>query len=167
MTPFFVVYYDCTKLIYLGTTKKDYFLGSLISYGLLSGFISLVNTGIHFLLDPLNKTQTVINLMNICGWTEHGIFIAFFQQTIFLLFTMIFLHVLLSIQPYWYGWLTDILLVTIICIFIPIAPLRGILAEFFRTIMFNSNALLHIGICLILSTALSLAGIAVLKRKTF
>ena len=166
MTPFLFVFYDYTKLMHLGTSKKDYFLGSLASYGLMAFLVSLVNTGIHVLIDPLNRTQTVINMMDLCGWTANGIFAAFIQQAVFLLLTMIFLHVLLSMQPYWYGWLTDGILVAIIFIFTPIAPLRHILAGFFKVIMFNSNALLHIGICLLLSAALSIIGLSVLKRKT-
>ena len=166
MTPFFVVYYDYTKLVHLGASKKDYYTGSLVSYGLLAFFISLINTGIHLLIDPLNRTQTVINMMDVCKWTENGIIFAYFQQALFLLLAMIFLHVLLSMQPYWYGWLTDSILVAIICIFTTIAPLRHILAGFFKIIMFNSHAFLHVGVCLILSGVLSLIGLAVLKRKT-
>ena len=165
MTPFFFVFYDYTKLMHLGTSKKDYFLGSLASYGLMALLVSLANTAIHLLIDPLNRTQTVINLMDLCGWTDNGIFAAFIQQGVFLLLTMIFLHVLLSMQPYWYGWLTDGILVAIICIFTPIAPLRRILAGFFKVILFNSNALLHIGICLLLSMALSFIGLTVFKRQ--
>lgn len=166
MTPFIFVYYDYRKLIHLGTSKGDYYFGSLAGYGLMALMVSLANTAIYMLIDPLNHTQRVINLMDLCGWTANGIEIAFLQQTIFLLLSMIFLHVLLSMQPYWYGWLTDGVLVALISIFTPIAPLRHILAGFFKVIMFNSNAFLHIGICLFLSAVLSLIGVAVLKRKT-
>ncbi|NFS29980.1 hypothetical protein FDF12_09160 [Clostridium botulinum] len=166
MTPFFFVYYDYTKLMHLGMSKKDYFTGSLISYSLLAIIISTVNTAIHLLIDPLNQTQTVVNLMSLCGWTKNGLFIAFFQQTCFLFLIMVFLHVLLTMQPYWYGWLTDGVLVAIICIFTPIAPLRHILAGFFKIIMMNSHALPHIFVCLLLSAILSGIGLVVLKRKT-
>lgn len=166
MTPFFFVFYDYTKLMHLGASKRDYFFGCLISYGVLALGISLINTLIHLLIDPVYPAQAVINMMDICKWTENGIFIAGVQQMFFLLLVMIFLHVLLSMQPHWYGWLTDAILVAIICIFTPIAALRGILSGFFQIIMFNSNAILHIGICLLLSAALSFAGLCVLKRKT-
>ncbi len=166
LTPFFFVFYDFTKLMHLGASKKDYFFGCLISYGFLAFCISLVNTVIHLLIDPVYPAQTVINMMDVCKWTENGIIIAGLQQIFFLLLVMVFLHVLLSIQPHWYGWLTDAVLVAIICIFTPFAPLRGILAGFFQIIMLNSNAVLHIGICLLLSTSLSFAGLVVLKRKT-
>ena len=97
---------------------------------------------------------------------ENGIVIAGLQQMFFLLVVMIFLHVLLSMQAHWYGWLTDAVLAAIICVFTPIAPLRAVLSGFFQIIMFNSNAILHIGICLLLSAAFSLGGLAVLKSKT-
>lgn len=166
LTPFFFVFYDYTKLMHLGTSKKDYFFGCLISYGILAFCISLINTIIHLLIDHVYPAQTVINLMDVCKWTENGIIVAGLQQMFFLLLVMIFLHVLLTMQPHWYGWLTDTVLVAIICIFTPIAPLRAVLGDFFQIIMLNSNAILHIGICLLLSAVLSLTGLLVLKRKT-
>lgn len=166
LTPFFFVFYDFTKLMHLGASKRDYFFGCLISYGFLALCISLVNTVVHMLIDPVYPAQTVINLMDVCRWTENGVFVAGLQQMFFLLLVMIFLHVLLSMQTRWYGWLTDAVLVAVICVFTPIAPLRAVLGGFFQIIMFNGSAVLHIGVCLLLSAAFSLAGLAVLKRKT-
>lgn len=166
LTPFFFVFYDFTKLMHLGASKRDYFFGCLISYGFLALCISLVNTVVHMLIDPVYPAQTVINLMDVCRWTENGVLVAGLQQMFFLLLVMIFLHVLLSMQTRWYGWLTDAVLVAVICVFTPIAPLRAVLGGFFQIIMFNGSAVLHIGVCLLLSAAFSLAGLAVLKRKT-
>ncbi len=166
LTPFFFVFYDFKKLMHLGASKKDYYAGCLISYGFLAFCVSLANTLIHLLIDPLYPAKTVINLMDVCKWTENGIVAAGFQQMCFLLLVMVFLHVLLSMQAHWYGWLTDAVLAAIICIFTPIAPLREILSGFFQIIMLNGNAILHIGVCLLLSAALSLVGLVVLKRKT-
>lgn len=166
LTPFFFVFYDFRKLMHLGAGKKDYYLGCLVSYGLLAFFISLVSTVIHLMIDPLYPSDTVINMMDVCKWTDNGILVAGLQQMCFLLLVMVSLHVLLSMQAHWYGWLTDALLTAIICIFTPIAPLRAVLAGFFQIIMFNSNAPVHICICLLLSAALSFIGLTVLKRKT-
>lgn len=166
MTPFFFVFYDFMKLMHLGASKKDYYIGCLMGYGILAIGISLVNTFIHLVIDPVYPAKTVINLMDVCGWTENGIFIAALQQAFFLFLVMIFLHVLLSMQSQWYGWLTDAILIAVISVFTPIAPLRRVLGGFFQMIMVNSNALLQIGSCLLLSALLSLAGLAVLKRKT-
>ena len=164
--PFFFVFYDFSRLMHLGASKRDYFLGCLISYGLLAFGISLLSTLIHLVIDPAYQATTVINMMDVCRWTENGIVAAGLQQMCFLFLVMVFLHVLLSMQPHWYGWLTDAVLAAIICVFTPIAPLRAVLGEFFSLIMFNPNAVLHIGVCLLLSAALSFAGLAVLRRKT-
>lgn len=103
LTPFFFVFYDFTKLMHLGASKKDFFLGCLISYGFLAFCISLVNTIIHLLIDPIYPAQTVINMMDVCRWTENGIIVAALQQMFFLLLVMVFLHVLLSMQPHCMG----------------------------------------------------------------
>ena len=166
LTPFFFVFYDFKKLTHLGASKKDYYAGCLISYGFLAFCVSLANTLIHLLIDPLYPAKTVINLIDVCKWTENGIVAAGFQQMFFLLLVMVSLHLLLSMQAHWYGWLTDAVLAAIICIFTPIAPLRGILAGFFQVVMLNGNAVVHIGVCLLPSAAFSLGGLAVLKRKT-
>ena len=166
LTPFFFVFYDFSKLMHLGASKKDYYLASLISYGFLAFCISLVNTLIHLIIDPVYSANTVINMMDVCKWTENGIIVAAIQQMFFLLLVMIFLHVLLSMQTHWYGWLTDAILVAIVCVFTPFAPLRAILSGFFKIIMLNGNAVLHISVCLLFSAALSFGGLAVLKRKT-
>lgn len=133
--PFFFVFYDFSRLMHLGASKRDYFLGCLISYGLLAFGISLLSTLIHLVIDPAYQATTVINMMDVCRWTENGIVAAGLQQMCFLFLVMVFLHVLLSMQPHWYGWLTDAVLAAIICVFTPIAPLRAVLGEFFSLIM--------------------------------
>ena len=50
--PFFFVFYDFSRLMHLGASKRDYFLASLISYGLLAFGISLLCTLIHLVIDP-------------------------------------------------------------------------------------------------------------------
>ena len=99
LTPFFFVFYDFKKLIHLGASKKDFYFGALVSYVGLAFLVSLLNTGIHLLIDPLNHTQTVINLMAVCGWMENNVFFAFVQQAVFLLLSMVFLHVCCPCNP--------------------------------------------------------------------
>ena len=166
LSPFFFVFYDFSKLIHLGASKRDYYLGCLAAYALLALGISLANTAIHLVIDPAYQARTVINLMDVCRWTENGIIAAALQQACFLLLVMVFLHMLLSMQAHWYGWLTDAVLVAVICVFTPIAPLRSVLAGFFGLIMLNGNALVHTAVCLLLSAAFALEGLWVLKRKT-
>lgn len=96
MTPFIFSVFRLYKTHEIGNYKKDYFLENLTSYGVMELLISLTDTAIH----SLKRTQTVIKMMDLCAWTANRIVIAFIQQAAFLLLTMIFLNVLLSIQPY-------------------------------------------------------------------
>lgn len=50
LTPFFFVFYDFTKLMYLGASKKDYYFCCLIGYGFLALCISLANSIIHLFI---------------------------------------------------------------------------------------------------------------------
>lgn len=165
LSPFFFVYYDFMKLIHLGASKRDYYAACLIAYTFIAIFISVLNAVVHVVIDPLYDAESVINMMDVCRWTENGIIVATLQQMFFLLLFMVFLHVLLSMQAYWYGWLTDIIIVAIISIFTPFTALRAILSSFFRLVMINGNAILHIAVCLVLTFTISALGIMVLKRK--
>ena len=140
------MFYSYTKLLYLGASKKAYYLGTLACYGVLALGMSLVNTLVRLVIDPLNHTQAVINLMDVCGWWQNGPVLAAAQQFAFLLACMLFLHTLLSMQAYWYGWLADGILIAVISIFTPIAPLRGLLGGFFRAVMLNANAPFHLAV---------------------
>ena len=80
---------------------------------------------------------------------------------------MIILHVLLSMQTHWYGYVVDAIVIIILGVFIPIAPLRHGLSSFFKIIMLNANALLHLGVCLLLGVSFSLIGLEILKKSSF
>ena len=165
LSPFFFVFYDFMKLIHIGASKRDYYVACLIAYASIALFISILNAAVHVVIDPLYNAESVINMMDVCRWTENGIIVATLQQMFFLLLFMVFLHVLLSMQAYWYGWLTDIIIVAIISIFTPFTALRAILSSFFCLVMINGNAILHIAVCLVLIFTISALGIMVLKRK--
>ncbi len=166
LCPFSFVFHDFRGLINLGASKRDYFISCVASYMFLSLSASIVNTSVYLLVDPLYKANKVLNLMDICHWTDNGVVIAAIQQMFFLFLVMLFIHMILSIQEKWYGWAADAVILGIVIIFTPFAFLRNILAEFFSLIMINSNALLHIFVCLLLSMALSFLVVIILRKKT-
>lgn len=166
MLPFFVVLRSFRGLMNLNAAKRDYYLGSLLTYAIAALGVSLVNTLVFLFIDPLHKGQNVVNLMELCGWTANGVALAAVQQFFFLLLAALFLHVLLSVQSSWYGWVADVALVAVISVFTPIEPLRNVLIRFFNLVMFNSNTLLHLAACLIGCVGLYFLGLAALKRKT-
>lgn len=165
--PFFSVLYAIPRLLHLGAEKRDCYIGSLCSYCVIALVVSLLNTFVCLFIDPINKLQTVINLMNVCRWMENGVLIAFLQQTVFLLLLMLFIHVMIELQHFWFGWLIDILLVAGLAVSMPIAPLRSMVASFFSIIMVNGNAIIQISSCLILSVLFAFISLVLIKRKAF
>ncbi|MFA9380000.1 MAG: hypothetical protein ACERKO_02960 [Acetanaerobacterium sp.] len=154
------------KIMHLNGKKIDFYWGALINYAILSAVVSFADI-ILFLISKaiFGSRFPVVNLVEIFGWLSHGVAAAFFQQFFFLLFTAVFIHTLTTMQTFWFGWVTDVLLIAIISVFIPIPPLRAALVWFFYMIIFNGNALVQILSCLILSAAIYSLDLLVLHRK--
>lgn len=154
------------KLMHLNVKKIDFFYGSFLNYILLSAILSALNLLIFFTIDKLLMLRTgIMNLIEIFGWINNGIFLAFLQQFAFLLLTAVVIHTLTALQTSWVGWTVDLILVAIISVFTPIAPLRAYLVGFFNLIIFNSNAFAQIGICILLSILIYSINLPVLRNK--
>ncbi|MDR1263895.1 MAG: hypothetical protein LBK46_10505 [Oscillospiraceae bacterium] len=141
----------------LGGKRDGFRRGSLAVYAALSGGTALASAVVYYALDRTmfqdGKYGYMLSAPDIFGWAAHGAAAVFFQQFAFLLLLAMFIHTLTSIQDKWYGWAADTALVTVISVFTPIAPLRAVLARFFRAILFAPPAL-QIASCLILAAAL-------------
>jgi hypothetical protein len=101
----------------------------------------------------------------VFGFMARGPVIAFLQMFAFLLMLCCVLHTMTLIQGYWYGWVVDLLIVTIISVFTPIAPLRIWLVRFFNLIIFGSNVTVQILSCLVLGAVVYCASIIPIKSK--
>jgi len=144
------------RICNLGGRRNNFFWGTLIAYGMLALLVSLANVLVFYTIDRFLQNSGlfdqslfggVFNLLEIFGWTANGVIIAFLRQAAFLFLVASFVHTLVSIQDKWYGWVTDVVLIAIISVFTPIAPLRAVLVWFFNIILFHPNALLHILYC--------------------
>lgn len=165
LIPFFIVISSYKKFINLNASKHDYYIGSLLTYGVAAISVSFINALFCTFVDPnLPIYMEMTNLMRLTGWMENGVLIGFIQQTVFLFLTAVFLHVLISLQRYWIGWVVDVVIVLILAVFIPITPLRHLLVSFFSLVMFNSNFLLHIVVCLVLAGMLCVIDLVPLKK---
>ena len=160
------------KMMNLGGKRKDFFWGCILNYIIMAAVMSLAGiifyyTYEQFIFSNYYQGGFPLNPIYWFGWINNGPVIAFFQQFAFLLFFAVFIHTLTAIQDKWYGWATDIILIAIISVFTPIAPLREKLIWFFTLIIFSSNALLQIIACLILSAAVYPLNKIIFARKPF
>ena len=160
------------KMMNLGAKRNGFFWGCMINYIIMAAVASLAGIILYYTYEQLIFSNIypggfTLNPIYWFGWIDNGPVIAFFQQFAFLLFAATFIHTLTAIQDKWYGWATDVILVAIISVFTPIAPLRAALLWFFNMIIFQSNAFIQIAFCLILSVIIYSLNKIIFARKPF
>ena len=166
LAPIFVASINYSKLMHIGVKKKTYLTGSIINYVVFAAVVSLLAVGCYYFVDiPLDSDQNPIyNLIVIFGWNTN-VFTAFLCQFAFLFFVEVVVHTLTFIQTKWYGFVWDIVIVTIISVFTPIAVLREVEVFFFNMILFVNPAIVQITVCLVLSIFILWTNLFYLKRR--
>ncbi|MDR0424778.1 MAG: hypothetical protein LBH39_04900 [Clostridiales Family XIII bacterium] len=158
-----------SKLLNLGCKRLDFFRGCLPAYAAAAFFVTLACLVLWLAVDPVllsySSEPSLYNLFDVFGFARDGVAIAFFRMFAFLLLVSCVAHTLTLVQGRWYGWLADALIIIIISVFTPIAPLRAALVWFFHTIIFHEFAAVQILSCLILGAAVYCAGLAPIKAK--
>ena len=169
MAPIFIASVNYTKLMNIGVKKKAYFYGCIINYVVFAAGASLLATVEHFLIDPkiAEYNYRLFGLLdeNVFGWGTN-VFTAFFSQFAFLMMVQAAIHTLVFMQTKWYGWAADILIVSIISFFTPIAALRSVELFFFRYTIFVKPAILQMAVCLALAAAFYATNLFYLKRRS-
>lgn len=154
------------KIMHLNGKKLDFYWGTLINYVMISAVVSLANITLFLMCKSIFGTRLIIwNTVELFGWMRHGVAVAFLQQFFFLLLLAIVIHTLTSMQNFWFGWVTDIVLAAIISVFTPIPVLRNALIWIFNMIIFNRYAAVQIISCFVLSTVIYALYLSVLKRE--
>lgn len=166
LAPIFIVGKHYRKLINIGAKKMDFFKGCLINYVVFAVVVALIITAFEYVIDPSlfgSRITDILSFVRAFGWANSGALVCFVYQVGFYLFVSLFIHTLVLYQNMWIGWVADALIVVIISVFIPIAPLRAVLGDFFRATTFNPNFIMQfiydvvIGVVLYISTLYNLA----------
>ena len=156
------------RIVNLGGRRVQYFWGAALAYVVLAAAAALANVVLYYAIDrPVTENGRIgglWNLTQVFGWTAHGPVVAFVQAFAFLLLFTAFVHLLVSMQDRWYGWVLDVAVVAVIAVFTPIAPLRRALVDFFHLVIFGP-AVPQILACLVLAAALYAATRPVLAAK--
>jgi hypothetical protein len=166
----FIAAKNFRRLINLGGRRWNFFLGSLVTYLILSATVSLVSTLMYYTYERFMANTGyflgVINLADVFGWSARGPVMIFLEQFAFLFLFAVFTHTLTAMQDKWYGWAADIAIAAIISVFTPIASLRASLVWFFNLILFHSSAFIQIAACIALGAVISAASLPVINRKS-
>jgi hypothetical protein len=173
------------KTVNLGGKRDGFFWGSLGTYAVLAGVVSLATATVHYTFDRalistgnfasteaflqdfsfIENHYVIFEVLEIFGWTARGPIFAVIQQFAFLLLLAVVVHTLTAIQDKWYGWVTDAVIAAILATFIPIPVLRPALLWFFEMILVHSNAAVQITVCLALSAVIYSLNKPIFARK--
>jgi uncharacterized membrane protein len=162
------------RIVNLGGKRDNFIRGCFLVYTTMALVGALANTLIYYTYDRLIQTSGVfseeafggvMNVVEIFGWTNNGMIVAFLQQFAFLFLLMSVIHTLVAMQDKPYGWITDGVIAAIISTFVPIASLRPALLGFFWLIIFQPNAFFQIAACLVLGIAVFTLNKPIFARK--
>jgi len=157
------------KILNLGARRADVFNGAAPVYAILSAVAALLLLVSYYSIDRVflsNPTYVdVFNLVEVFGFMRYGPVVAFLQMFSFLLLFSAVIHTLTAAQDKWYGWVADVVIVSIISVFTPIPVLRASLVWFFRLIIFNPYAWAQIIVCLALAVLVYMLNRPILARK--
>jgi hypothetical protein len=166
LLPLFVAIFtpaqNFSRLMNLGGKRMDFFKSGIIVYCLASAAVSLASLILYYGFD---RAFAIFSLYDVFGFMRHGPVVAFFQMAAFLSLFCVILHTLTLSQGRWYGWAADVLIIAIISVFTPIAPLRAVLAWFFTMIIFHEAALVQILSCVVLGAAVYCGSLIPIKTR--
>lgn len=156
-----------SKIMHLGGKRKDFFKSCIIAYIPVIAVTALITTILEFTIYlPLdNRGIDMFSVAEVFGFAARGPIICFLQTFAFFTMFCLVLHTLTLIQGQWYGYVADIIIIAIISVFTPIAPLRAALVWFFNLIIFDNNIALQIISCLLIGVAVYALSIIPIRTK--
>ncbi|GKX27564.1 hypothetical protein SH1V18_00440 [Vallitalea longa] len=144
LAPIFIILKYYRKLINIGAKKLDFFKGCILNYIVFAVIVSIINILFYYVIEPLIWGSSFnISFLPAFDWTSSGVFACFIYQTGFYILISVFIHTLVLYQNMWIGWVADVLIITIISVFTPIAPLRQVLITFFRATTLNPSFIMQ------------------------
>lgn len=161
-----VPWYNFARIMHLGGKKKDFFVGSYLTYVILAVILSILNTVIYLTIDKLFEMRIEIyNLIDVFKWTDGGVLFSTIRMFSFALLVSTFIHTLSALQTQKLGWIIDVVLIIIPSVFIPIPQLRELLVKVIQLFTFTDNGIFQIVLCIILSIAIYMGNFFVLRKK--
>lgn len=156
------------RFMNLNVKKANFLKGTAINYLLLALGATAFNTLWYFLVDKSLERAGLAefwNMIGVFGWADGSLPVLLLRQFSFALMVLCLAHMLTGMQVFWYGWVVDAVLIAILSVFIPIAPLRAALLWFFHQIIFNPSAPLQIVYCLVLAAAFYAISVATTRHR--
>lgn len=158
--------YFFKRILNLGATRRDYYLGSMFTYSIISAIFSLFNI-IWLSLERglLNQLRLHYNIITIFGWDRYGVLGMFFYQLAAYLLLIAFLNLVVSSLKNILGIIMNFLLVAAIAVSLSIQTLRIGVIKSLKILIFNPDILTGFILTLVLSIILFGIGWYFTKRR--
>lgn len=156
------------RAINLGATRKEYYRGILLVYGLLAALFALINILWYQLEVGLIRNYVdTFNILEIFHWNQFGVIGMFVYQFGAYLLLLSLLNLLFSGLRQVAGWIIWVILIAAIPIFTSIATLRHHLADGLLALLFNDSLVQGFGLTVLLSCLFLAGGWWLTRRRTF
>ncbi|WP_127529782.1 hypothetical protein [Paenibacillus kobensis] len=147
------------RIINLGATRKDYYVGILIIYALWSLIFAVFNIAWYQLeINWIRDYEHTFNILEIFQWDQFGVAGMLVYQFGAYLFLLSLLNLLFSGLRHAAGWVIWAVFIAAIPILTSIAPLRSKLVDGLKTLISNDSLLQGFGLTLALACLLLAGG---------
>ncbi|MFB5760905.1 hypothetical protein [Paenibacillus medicaginis] len=155
------------RIINLGASRKEYYVGVLIIYTIWSAVFSLFNIlWLQIEIGIIQKYEHTLNILEIFHWDQFGLVGMFVYQFGAYMMLMSLLNLLFSGLRHFVGWIIWALLIAAIPIGTSLPSLRPKVAEGFLTLLFNDSLLQGFGLTFLFSCIFLAGGWLFTRRRT-
>ncbi|MFP4016520.1 MAG: hypothetical protein ACLFUI_05765 [Halanaerobiales bacterium] len=157
------------KIMDLGASRWDYYLGTLISYLIISALFAVLNvSGLYVELYLLDSLRSYYNIITIFSWDHFGLIGMFVYQLSAYLLVLSFINFILSGIRQMVGIITAVLVAGITALFLSVGVLRVMIVKLLNLFLFNPNIIVGTILSLILTTLFfTLSWLFIRKRENF
>lgn len=135
------------RVINLGATRKEYYVGVLLVYAVSAAFLALLNIAwLQLEMHIIRNYEHTFNILVIFHWDQLGIVGMFGYQFGAYLLLLALLNLLFSGLRHAAGWAIWAVFIATIPIFTSIASLRSKLADGLLALLFNHSLLQGFGL---------------------
>ncbi|MBD3917383.1 hypothetical protein H8B09_01345 [Paenibacillus sp. PR3] len=156
------------RVIHLGATRKEYYVGVLLVYAVSAAFFAVLNIAwLQLETDVIRKYEQTFNILEIFHWDQFGIVGMFGYQFGAYLLLLALLNLLFTGLRHAAGWAMWATLIAMIPIFTSIASLRSKLVDGLHTLLFNHSLLQGFGLTFGVACLLLAGGWWFTTRRSF
>ncbi|MCR8644230.1 hypothetical protein NV379_16370 [Paenibacillus sp. N1-5-1-14] len=155
------------RMINLGATRKEYYVGILCVYSLLAAAFAVINiVWFQVEIGIIHLYEQTFNILEIFHWNQFGLVGMFIYQFGAYLLVLSLFTLLISGSRHVVGWVIWVFLIAAIPIFTSIAPLRAILTDGLLILLFNDSLLQGFGLTFVISCICLYGGWWFTKKRT-